>query len=216
MSIPASGWNRRPGIAIHRLDEITTARAPTWRGVPCTDPVRTVADLAWVVDRTCLDGVIDRGLAIRRFTLDDLATNLDLRSRRGRRGVGILRQSLRQRGYLAAPHPSVLESRVLRLLARGGVRPCGVEVEVFGASGRYRLDITLAERLAMEVDGFAYHASPAAMTRDHRRRNELARLGWTVLVFTWMDVTQDGERVMKTVREALDQVLIRRATRPSG
>ncbi|MDQ6782658.1 MAG: endonuclease domain-containing protein [Actinomycetota bacterium] len=57
----------------------------------------------------------------------------------------------------------------------------------------------------MEVDGFAYHADPEAMTRDHRRRNELLGLGWTVLVFTWLDVTRDGQRVLATVRHALSR-----------
>ena len=76
---------------------------------------------------------------------------------------------------------------------------------MLGADGRYRLDIRLAERVAMEVDGFAYHADPEAMTHDHRRRNELVRLGWTVLVFTWLDVTRDGDGVLRAVRETLDR-----------
>lgn len=40
------------------------------------------------------------------------------------------------------------------------------------------------------------------MTRDHHRRNELSELGWTVLVFTWLDVTREPERVLATVRRA--------------
>ncbi len=156
--------------------------------------------------RPSLDEAVDHGLTLRRFTVDGLATELDRRPWRGRSGTGQLRQALRQRGYLGAPHPSVLESRVLRLLARGGIRPWGVEVDVLGTEGRYRLDVRLTSRLALEVDGFAYHADPEAMSRDHRRRNELLRLGWTVLVFTWKDVTEDGERVLATVRRALDRV----------
>lgn len=72
-----------------------------------------------------------------------------------------------------------------------------------GANGLYRLDFTLAERLALEVDGFAYHRNPEAMAHDHRRRNELIGLGWTVLVFTWLDVTRDGDRILATVIQAV-------------
>ncbi|MDQ2729935.1 MAG: DUF559 domain-containing protein [Actinomycetota bacterium] len=197
------------GVVVHRADDVRPGPAPTWLGIPCTTPARTVVDLARVVSRLCLDEAVDVGLAHRRFTLADLATELDRRARGGRSGVGILRHALHQRGYLGVPHPSVLESRVLRLLARGGIRPSGVEVKVLGAYGRYRLDITVADRVAMEVDGFAFHADPVAMTRDHRRRNDLAGRGWTVLVFTWLDVTRDGERVLSTVRETLAR---RRAT----
>lgn len=203
VSVQATAWGRQAGVVIHRRRDRAAERSPTWLKIPCTTPARTVVDLAGVVDRRCLDDAVDVGLALRRFTLADLAIELDRRSRSGRRGVGILRQALRERGYLGAPHPSVLESRVLRLLARGGIQPGGVEVKVLGADGRYRLDITLADQVAMEVDGYAFHADPVAMTRDHRRRNDLAGLGWTVLVFTWLDVTRDGERVLRTVGETL-------------
>lgn len=202
VSVRPTAWVQRPGLVVHRVRDLA-ARAPTWQGIPCTGPVRTIIDLAGATSRPCLDEAVDRGLTLKRFTIAGLAEELDGCSRRGRSGVGLLRQALNQRGYVGAPHPSVLESRLLRLLARGGIRPCGVEVEVVGADGRYRLDVRLAERLAMEVDGFAFHADPEAMTRDHRRRNELLHLGWTVLVFTWLDVTQDGERVLETVRQAL-------------
>lgn len=162
-------------------------------------------DLAGVVGGDRLDEAIDRGPGTRVFTLADLVGQIERRSERGRSGVGLLRGALDRRGYLGAPSPSVLESRVLRLLARGGIRPTGLEVTVVGATGLYRLDITLAHRLAMEVDGFAYHSDPEAMTRDHHRRNELSELGWTVLVFTWLDVTREPERVLATVRRALAQ-----------
>ena len=206
VSVGSTAWARKPGVVVHRAEGLGSGPAPTWLGIPCTNPGRTVVDLAGVVNRRRLDEAVDAGLAQRRLTLGGLATELDRLSRRGRPGVGRLRQALDERGYLGAPHPSVLESLVLRLLSRGGIRPCGVEVEVLGAGGRYRLDITLAERVAMEVDGFAYHADPEAMTRDHRRRNELLRLGWKVLVFTWLDVTRDGAGVLTAVRETLDQL----------
>jgi hypothetical protein len=203
VSVRPSAWARHPGIVVHRMVDLRPGSAATWVGIPCTGPARTAVDLAGVVDRPCLDRAIDVGLAQRRFTLVDLARELARRSRRGRPGVGVLRQALHERGYTGAPHPSVLESRVLRLLAGGGVRPSGVERKVLGADGRYRLDITLADRVAMEVDGYAFHADPVAMARDHRRRNDLARQGWTVLVFTWLDVTRDGDRVLRVVRDVL-------------
>ncbi len=152
-----------------------------------------------------LHEAIDRGLAAKRFTVAQLIDELAWRPGRGRRGVGILRSALAWRGYIGAPNPSVLESRVLRLLARGGIQPRGVEVEVevVGRDGLYRLDIILAKRLAMEVDGFAYHFSVDAMSRDYDRRNELTCLGWTVLVFSWRDVTQRGDQVLRIVKDLL-------------
>jgi hypothetical protein len=201
VSVKTTSRGNRRAVITHRVGGL--GAAATWLGIPCTGPARTVVDLAGVVHGAQLEEAIDVGLAQRRFTLGELAQELARRSRQGRSGVGLLRRVLGDRGYVGVPYPSVLESRVLRLLARGGIRPTDVEKKVLGTEGRYRLDITLADRVAMEVDGYAFHADPEAMARDHRRRNDLAALGWTVLVFTWLDVTRDGERVLKTVREVL-------------
>ncbi|MDQ6782659.1 MAG: type IV toxin-antitoxin system AbiEi family antitoxin domain-containing protein [Actinomycetota bacterium] len=123
VSVAATARGRKTGVVVHRIRDLTPQKAPTWQGIPCTDPVRTVMDLAGVVPRGSLDAAVDLGLALRRFTVDDLATELDRRSRRGRAGAGLLRAALLRRGHLGAPHPSVLESRLLRLLACGGIRP---------------------------------------------------------------------------------------------
>ena len=203
VSVEPSRSGHRPGVVVHRVDDLRPSRQPRLQGIPCTNPVRTVSDLAAMVGGPRLREAIDRGLAAKRFTVAQLIDELAWRAGRGRRGVGILRSALACRGYIGAPNPSVLESRVLRLLARGGIQPRGVEVEVVGRDGLYRLDITLAERLAMEVDGFAYHFSVDAMSRDNHRRNELTCLGWTVLVFSWRDVTHRGDRVLRIVQELL-------------
>lgn len=203
VTVPRSSRHRRPGIVVHRSEDRRARTKATLYTIPCTDPYRTVVDLAAVVDRPHLDGAIDGGLAKRLITVDGLVTEIQRRTRQGQRGVILLRSTLSRRGYIGAPAPSVLESMVLRLLAEGGIEPCGVEVEVQAESDRYRLDITLADLLAMEVDGYAYHADPDSMTRDYRRRNDLIGLGWTVLVFTWLDITRDPRRVLDTVRAAL-------------
>lgn len=133
--------------------------------------------------------------------MEGIAAEIDRLSQQGRPGVDVLRQALSTRGYCEAPSPSVLENRTLRLLAAGGIRPVGVEVRV--DEGRYRLDVVLSPTVALEVDGYAYHASPQAMGRDLRRRRDLGRVGWTVLPFTWLDITSDGPKVLREVRDAL-------------
>ncbi|WP_255725438.1 DUF559 domain-containing protein [Frankia sp. Cj3] len=47
------------------------------------------------------------------------------------------------------------------------------------------------------------HAEPDALYRDRYRQNTLAMLGWTVLRFTWADVTQRADYVAQTVAHAL-------------
>ncbi|MDQ2725846.1 MAG: type IV toxin-antitoxin system AbiEi family antitoxin, partial [Actinomycetota bacterium] len=178
VSVGRSARFRRPGIVIHRLRDLDVQLCSTWRGIPCTNPLRTLVDLAGVIAQHHLDDAVDRALATRLVTVEGITAEIDRLSQHGRRGVNVLRQALSSRGYSEGPSASVLESRTLRLLAGGGFRPVGIEVSV--DDGRYRLDVVLSARVAMEVDGYAYHASPEAMGRDLRRRRDLARLGWTV------------------------------------
>ena len=59
------------------------------------------------------------------------------------------------------------------------------------------------ERLAVEVDGWAWHHDRDRFERDRSRQNALVLAGWTVLRFTWADLTEDPTRVVVVVRAAL-------------
>jgi hypothetical protein len=124
--------------------------------------------------------------------------------RHGRRGVRHLRQALDRRGFRGVPHPSVLESRTLRLLKGCGIVPIGTEVVV--CDGRYRLDMVLRPRLALEVDGYAFHWSPEAKAADSRRRNELRLSGIVVLEADWITVIREPQRLQATVLTAIGLV----------
>ena len=49
----------------------------------------------------------------------------------------------------------------------------------------------------------AWHHSPDRFQRDRRKQNDLVARGWTVLRFTWSDLTTRPEYVVRQVREAL-------------
>jgi very-short-patch-repair endonuclease len=69
---------------------------------------------------------------------------------------------------------------------------------------RYELDFAFpGERLAIEVDGWAWHSDVERFRHDRRRQNALVLAGWTVLRFTWHDLTQRPETVVFQVRTAL-------------
>lgn len=195
-------WFARPaGVDVHRLSDLP-ARGALRQGIACTDPVRTVIDLAAVCTTDALDAAVDGGLAAKVFTVVALEREMDRLARKGRRGVGALRRALRRRGFIGAPYPSVLESRVLRLLHQHGIEPVGVEVRL-GEGGRYRVDTLLDPSVVMEVDGYAYHSSPEQKAEDERRRGRLRLDGFFVLVYTWLDVTRDGGRVVHEAHRAL-------------
>jgi very-short-patch-repair endonuclease len=162
-----------------------------------------VVDLGAVLGPAALDEAIDRALARGLVTVAHLMGRLDGPSMRYQPGRRRILASLERRGYLGGPTPSVLESKVLRLLLGAGIRPLRCEEQVRWEGGHYRLDFTLADKLVLEVDGYAYHAGSEAFRRDLRRRNRLIGQGWTILVYSWLDVTTEGGRVVREVRRAL-------------
>jgi very-short-patch-repair endonuclease len=60
-----------------------------------------------------------------------------------------------------------------------------------------------AQRLVVETDGRAYHATRRAFEEDRRRDQQLALAGYRVLRFTWDQVTREPRDVAETVRRLL-------------
>ncbi|AZZ83111.1 MULTISPECIES: type IV toxin-antitoxin system AbiEi family antitoxin domain-containing protein [Gordonia] len=63
----------------------------------------------------------------------------------------------------------------------------------------------LAEKVAVEIDGMAYHRDTEVFQSDRTRRNVLITAGWTVLNFTWADLLEKPGYVAAQVEYALRQ-----------
>lgn len=190
------------GVVVHRCDtEVLKSRSV--RGLRCTDPTLTLVDLAASVGPGELADALDRALSKRLVRVRDLTEATLGPGFAGRRGVGRLRRCLEARGDLGMPSPSVLESRMTRLMHAHNLPPARAEC-VAGPNGEYRLDYAYeVRRVAVEVFGYTWHHSPEQMAYDLARQRQLVLGGWTVLIFTWQDVTDDPERVAAELRQAL-------------
>lgn len=193
---------KREGLIVHRSRDLNNAQIAIHRTLRVTTPLRTLVDLAAFVSPSTLADAIDAGLASKFITPAGLEAEIGRLSRPGRPGVGPLRRHLAERGFIGAPAPSVLESRMGRLIL--SIRPVRVPVPTpelcVGSEGEYRLDFAWpAVMFAVEVDGFAFHSSPESARRDKARRNQLRRSGWTLREYTWVDVVRDPERVQQEI-----------------
>jgi very-short-patch-repair endonuclease len=193
-----------PGVSIHRRDDLHRTDRAHRGPVPVTSVARTLCDLGQSVPTEVLDEAVDRALARRLVSARAMELGLRRLGGRGRTGPAQLRACLERRGVVGAPQPSVLESKVLRLLHRWGLTPLRCEHAVL--AGTYRLDFLLVPGLALEVDGFTYHASPSAKAADTARRNRLVLSGLVVLQSDWLEVTRHPERLRATVLAGLDRV----------
>ncbi len=68
----------------------------------------------------------------------------------------------------------------------------------------YEVDVAFpANLVAIEVDGWAWHSDVERFRSDRRRQNALVLTGWTILRFTWHDLTHRAPAVIAEVRTAL-------------
>ena len=201
-----SGDARLRDVTVHRVHDLEPSRASQLRGIPVTNPLRTLVDLAGEVGPAELTEAVDVAVAKGLITPEGLAAELARVARHGRPGVGAMRRHLSERGFIGAPAPSVLEAKMRRII----VAVCGSDKRIAmpgvefraGNEGRYRLDIACVARLfAVEVDGFTFHSSPEAKQYDEDRRDALRRQGWYVKVYDWRQVCREPTRVAHEIVE---------------
>lgn len=190
---------RLTGMTIHTSVDLNVSRPSNRNGVPVTNPLRTLVDLAGSVSPTQLTDAVDIAVATRLVTPYGLTAELGRLARPGRHGVEALRNHLLQRGFIGEPAPSVLEAKIRRIVLSLPLPVPAVEVRA-GENGQYRLDIAWPAILfAVEVDGFVWHASPEAKQRDEDRRDALRRRGWYIKVYDWRRVCREPALVANEI-----------------
>jgi G:T-mismatch repair DNA endonuclease (very short patch repair protein) len=186
-----------PDTLVHRRD-LASEDVTVLEGVSLTTPLRTVSDLTRILPTPEGVALVDSALRSRRVSLAQLHR---LAAQVRGRGAGRLGRAV---ALADARSESLLESGCRVILVEAGLRPLP-QYEV-RCRGRLvgRVDLAWpAVKLAVEVDGFAFHADRASYRRDRRRLNALELAGWRVLRFSWEDVMHDAAYVVASVTAAL-------------
>jgi very-short-patch-repair endonuclease len=174
VTVPGNaGRGHRDGIRIHRSSTLALGDCTARDAIPVTKPARTLEDLR-------------RTLPPRDFAA-----------------------ALREAEFLRLPigdnfepdHTRTeLESRFLALCRRYRLPKPEVNVRV----GRFKVDFLWRDqRLVVEVDGWESHRTRSAFEDDRARDARLKLLGYTVIRFTWRQLTDDPGGVAATVRALL-------------
>ncbi|HET7483135.1 MAG TPA: DUF559 domain-containing protein [Actinomycetota bacterium] len=162
-------------------------------GIRVTGIHRTLIDLGDVVPDDVVEDALDRALERKLTSTDWLLKQIESLGTRGRKGAGVL-HSIIESGH---ERSSWLERRFLRLLDRHSL---GGFIREF-AVGPYFIDFAWPEvLLGVEVHGAKWHRNRKRWTRDLSRHNDLTTQGWTVLHFTWRDVRERPDAVVKEIR----------------
>ncbi len=188
-------------VRIHRVLVPASVRH-TRAGLPATSRAWTVLDHVGTLSVREATTIFDRAVQREWICADDLTVRL--RSYPNRSGNLNLRHLATLVGDGAAAES---ERRLHRLLRRSGIRGWQANYEVWQDGYLVAVvDVALVEAaVAIEVDGQAHHVDVERFRRDRHRQNALVGLGWTVLRFTWADLTHRPGYVVATVRRQLDQ-----------
>ncbi|HEY2297271.1 MAG TPA: DUF559 domain-containing protein [Jatrophihabitans sp.] len=187
------------GVRLYRVPVPDEARS-TFEGVPVTARWWTVLDVLGRMRADAAYRLADRALQQRWITLDDIRRRAAAFP--GRTGNRILRLIAAQCGDGAAAQSERLLHAILR---RAGLTGWHANLPVFAGEQLVAvLDVAFpAAKLAIEVDGWAFHSDADRFQRDRHRQNALHALGWTVLRFTWADLTTRPSYVAATIRAQL-------------
>lgn len=195
VTVPAvSNPRRRYGIRTRRRD-LDPADCVTRHGLRVTALPLTVVEAA--ARRGGGMKIVDAALQRHLLELSDL-WGAHLRNK-GRHGSPAARRLLRAAD--SGAH-SEAERILITLLRQAGITGWKANQRL----GRWEIDVLFRnQKIAIEVDGLAFHTDPDAFQRDRVKQNELALLGYQVLRFTWLDLTEYPERVTAEIEFAVSR-----------
>ncbi|MDT7555148.1 MAG: hypothetical protein QOI16_3688, partial [Pseudonocardiales bacterium] len=185
------GLRGRPGTVIRRRD-LDPLDVATVDGVDLTAGPLTALETAAVLR----DGSVflDRALQKHvRFPAVYRAYCRNLGAQGGARVAALLTAA-------ADRADSAAERRLVAILRAAGVRGWQRAVPF----GPWTIDIAFPDlKLAIEVDGWAWHVEVDRFRADRHKGNALTRAGWILLRFTWHDLMNRPMYVLSEIGAAL-------------
>lgn len=109
------------------------------------------------------------------------------------------------------PSDSFLEHAFLRWILTPAISSKGIDFihpqHVISVDGRaYRIDYAIIgkeQRIAIELDGFAFHAAKEAFNYDRLRQNDLVASGWTIVRYSYDSIRTETFRCVNQLQRVL-------------
>ncbi|MDQ4040728.1 MAG: DUF559 domain-containing protein [Actinomycetota bacterium] len=190
----------RPGIEIHR-NEVRPDEHTTRNGIPVTTVPRTLVDLAKVLSPRDLRRATEQA-EVNRLA-DPLPLNAVVQRHGGRHGVKTL-MALTSEGIEPRMTRSELEQRFLSLIETSGLPKPETNAAIQIEGTWLEVDCLWREqRIVVELDGHAYHATREAFERDRERDRRLEANGYRVIRITWRQLRDDPGAVARDLAKLL-------------
>lgn len=208
----------RPARLAHRVHDVVLLpdhHVRTLEGVPVVAPARALFDLAGQrrVHPKRVERAVDNAWAKRLVSGSSLQTMLDQLAGRGRPGIRVMREILRERGPGYVPPASGLEARVERILRAAGERPLRRQVNT-GDEQTWIGRVDFADDqvpFLLEVQSERFHTSLVDQRADKQRLAKLKAAGYVVATLSETDVWYRKNNVLRAVRDGRRQASRRAA-----
>lgn len=198
--LPRTSRPDHRNVVVHRHPQIQADEFTVFRAIRTTTVARTIVDLAAVLPPSALRRAVGQADVLRLFDLREV--HAVVARHPGHRGRKALEQVL---GAWADPGTvrSPQEEAFPELCARFGFPRPAINAEVLGME----IDaVFFDERVAVELQSYAFHSGAIQWENDHEKRARLVAAGWTVLAYSWRQQRDDeGCFVRDTLGPALDR-----------
>lgn len=191
-----SGWALTARFLTRKVPkEIEVVR----QGIRTLTVPEVLLDLAATVTEPELEAFVSG--ASQNGHLDENSAARIVRYGRGREGIAKLRRQLRHWDPEMKNVLSFLETMCLRLGIDNGMEVPKTNHHVCGLMVDF---VWLGRKVVVEVDGFAFHGDRVSFERDHKRQATLMQAGFLRLSFTYRQVADDPDGVVRAVERALE------------
>ena len=188
VSVKRASEARLSGLRCHRRPSLPSQEITARLNIPLTSPVRTFLDLATVTGPKTLERAINEADKLDVIDADSLRKALDDHS--GQPGICLLRHVLDEHTFRLSDDE--LE-RLFRPLAAAAGLPIPLTKHMVN---RFEVDFFWPELgLVVETDGWRYHRTPSAQTRDALRFQVHVANGLTPLRFSHYQVKYEPGHV---------------------
>ena len=190
------------GVIVHRPVDRKRLTPQRRFEIPCTNVLRTLADLG-AVDPDGVSEAVGHAIAVRLADLHTLEAAARDHSQRGRPGIPALRDAIDDWSIDSKPADSILEASMARLIHRHHLAPVEFHPMIEGHEVDFRVIDT---PVILECDGWTHHGlDRAGFERDRSRDADLVAAGWIVVRFTYRAITVRPSSVAHRIRAATDR-----------
>lgn len=194
VSVRRSSEARLPGVRCHRRPTLPASEITRRRNIPLTQPVQTFLDLVSVMGPRDLERAINEADKLDVFDADELRKALG--DRPGELGVRPLRRILDKDTFR-------LSDDELERLFRPLAADAGIPVQLTKHRvNKFEVDFYWPDLgLVVETDGWRYHRTPSAQSRDALRFQTHVAHGLTPLRFSHYQVKYEPRHVRTILKQ---------------